>query len=77
MVANSLIDGIRLDMDFPELKLNFELDGPTHRYPSRARFDRERDEYLSVKKGYKVRSPPSPRQQRHTHPLSLSLPVSL
>jgi len=55
MVPNALIDGIRLDMDFPELKLNFELDGPTHMYPSRALFDRERDEYLSVKKGYKVR----------------------
>jgi len=55
MVPNALIDGIRLDMDFPELKLNFELDGPTHMYPSRSLFDRERDEYLSVKKGYKVR----------------------
>jgi len=54
MVSNSLIDGIRLDMDFPELKLNFELDGATHSYPSRALFDKERDEYLSVKKGYKV-----------------------
>lgn len=56
MVPNSLIDGIRLDMDFPDLKLNFELDGPTHKYPARARFDRARDEYLVVKKNYKVRT---------------------
>lgn len=54
MVPNSLVDGIRLDMDFPDLKINFELDGPSHKYPARARFDRARDEYLAVKKGYRV-----------------------
>ncbi len=54
MIANGIIDGFRLDMDFPELSLNIELDGPTHRYPSRARYDRARDEYLQVKKGYKI-----------------------
>lgn len=33
--ANALIDGFRLDMCFPELKLNIELDGPSHGYPAR------------------------------------------
>jgi len=31
MSGNSLVDGFRLDMNFPELKLNVELDGPTHK----------------------------------------------
>jgi len=53
VIINSLIDGFRLDLYFPEVKLNIELDGPAHRYPSRERFDIERDQYLS-KKGYKV-----------------------
>ncbi len=30
--ANSLIDGFRLDFNFHELKLNVELDGPSHRF---------------------------------------------
>jgi len=51
---NSLIDGFRLDMNFPDIKLNVELDGPKHRHPARARFDNNRDEYLRSKKGYKV-----------------------
>ena len=54
MVPNQLLDGFRLDMDFPEIKLNIELDGPSHSYPSKARYDKIRDEYLSVKRGYKV-----------------------
>lgn len=54
MVSNAILDGFRLDMDFPEIKLNIELDGPSHKYPARKRYDRERDEYLSVKKGYQV-----------------------
>ena len=30
-LSNTVLDGFRLDMDFLELKLNIELDGPTHR----------------------------------------------
>jgi hypothetical protein len=47
--SNILVDGFRLDMCFPEIKLNVELDGPTHRYPARLRFDRARDQYLQSK----------------------------
>jgi very-short-patch-repair endonuclease len=52
--ANSLVDGVRLDLDFQDMKLNIELDGPMHRYPARARYDRERDEFLTQAKGYTV-----------------------
>jgi hypothetical protein len=52
--ANCLLDGFRLDMNFEDISLNVELDGPSHRYPARARYDRERDEYLKVRKGYEV-----------------------
>lgn len=54
LLVNSLIDGFRLDMNFPDLKLNVELDGPTHNYPARSRYDRSRDSYLTNKKGYQV-----------------------
>jgi len=54
MVSNAILDGFRLDMDFPDIKLNIELDGPSHKYPARRRYDRERDEYLTIKKGYQV-----------------------
>merc|ERR1711871_861956 len=54
LIANSLVDGIRLDLDFPELKLNVELDGPTHRYPARARYDQVRDQFITQVKGYSV-----------------------
>ena len=54
LLANSLVDGFRLDLNFPEIKLNVELDGPTHKYPARARYDRSRDEFLSKTKGYTV-----------------------
>jgi hypothetical protein len=30
--VNALVDGIRLDMQFPNAMLNVELDGPAHRY---------------------------------------------
>ena len=30
-LSNTVLDGFRLDMDFVEIKLNIELDGPTHR----------------------------------------------
>lgn len=52
-IVNTLVDGFRLDMFFPDSMINFELDGPAHRYPSRAKYDKERDLYLN-KKGYKV-----------------------
>ncbi|KAJ1430676.1 hypothetical protein B484DRAFT_448754 [Ochromonadaceae sp. CCMP2298] len=51
--VNALFDGIRLDMHFPSAMLNVELDGPAHRYASRARYDLERDEYLT-RAGYTV-----------------------
>ena len=54
MISNTLVDGFRLDILFPKIKLNVELDGPTHRYPARARFDKNRDEYLVKMKGYTV-----------------------
>lgn len=54
LIANSLVDGFRLDLDFPELKLNVELDGPTHRYPARARYDQVRDQFMTTVKGYSV-----------------------
>ena len=53
VAINTLFDGFQLDMLFPQLKLNIELDGPTHSYASRVRADRERDAYLSDK-GYTV-----------------------
>jgi len=34
MHGNSLLDGFRLDMNFPDIKLNVELDGPGHRLKS-------------------------------------------
>lgn len=52
--SNSLLDGFRMDFYFPSLNLNVELDGPSHRYPARARFDSQRDEYLRVQKGVTV-----------------------
>lgn len=54
MVSNTIVDGFRMDMLFPVIKLNIELDGPSHRYPARARFDRARDEYLVKRKGFTV-----------------------
>ena len=32
IVTNVIIDGFRLDISFPKIKLNVELDGPSHRY---------------------------------------------
>jgi hypothetical protein len=32
LISNNLRDGFRFDLDFPDLKLNIELDGPSHRY---------------------------------------------
>lgn len=54
VIPNGIVDGFRLDLCFPDIKLNIELDGLSHKYPARARYDRARDEYISVKKNYKV-----------------------
>lgn len=48
--TNSIVDGFRMDFKFDNLNLNIELDGPTHRFPSRYRFDMYRDEYLRNEK---------------------------
>lgn len=48
---NALVDGFRLDMYFPEINFNVELDGTAHGYPARVRFDRERDQFLLEEKG--------------------------
>lgn len=47
--TNTIVDGFRLEFKFDNLNLNIELDGPTHRFPSRFRFDMLRDEYLRNK----------------------------
>lgn len=54
MRPNCLLDGFKLDMHFPDIRMNVELDGPTHQYPSRKRFDKQRDEFLSVRRDYLV-----------------------
>jgi hypothetical protein len=50
---NTLVDGFRLNLCFPDVQLNVELDGPKHQYASRVRSDAARDAYLATK-GYKV-----------------------
>ena len=52
--ANALLDGFRLDLVFPKVKFQVELDSPSHRIPARMRFDRIRDAYLSNTYGYEV-----------------------
>jgi very-short-patch-repair endonuclease len=54
MNSNSLLDGFQLDIDFPEIKLNIELDSAKNKYPSKVRSDRYRDEYLKIKQQYNV-----------------------
>lgn len=54
VLINCLVDGFRLDMLFPDVKLNVELDGPTHKYAARLLADAQRDEYLE-NEGYQVR----------------------
>jgi very-short-patch-repair endonuclease len=53
LVANTLLDGFRMDLCFPGTKLNVELDSPRHRFPAAIRFDRARDAYVEAK-GYEV-----------------------
>jgi len=53
LATNIIVNGFRLDLSFPEIKLNVELDGPSHRDPARARFDRARDRFMAAK-GYEV-----------------------
>ena len=52
--ANALLDGFRLDLVFPKVKFQIELDSPSHRIPARMRFDRIRDAYLANTYGYEV-----------------------
>ena len=52
--CNALINGFRLDMLFKDCSLVIELDGPSHTFPARSRFDRVRDEYLTKKLHYTV-----------------------
>jgi len=47
VLTNVLADGFRMDMLINDLNLVIELDGLTHKYPARARFDKVRDEYLA------------------------------
>lgn len=44
---NILKDGIRIDVFVQDINLAIELDGPSHKLPARARFDKERDEYMT------------------------------
>jgi hypothetical protein len=53
-VANGILDGIQLDLNFPALKLNIELDSARHLYPAQRRQDMSRDEFLTVTKKYEV-----------------------
>jgi hypothetical protein len=66
LVSNVLVDGFRLDMFFPNAKLNIELDGPSHRFPARARFDAARDDYLRLKKGFQIHRIQVCRRDHHT-----------
>lgn len=52
--ANSVIDGVQLDLNFPSLLLNIELDSARHLYPAQRRQDMSRDEFLTVTKKYEV-----------------------
>lgn len=54
VMINCLIDGFSLDMLFPEVGLNVELDGPSHKYAARMLADAQRDDYLQ-NEGYEVR----------------------
>jgi very-short-patch-repair endonuclease len=48
-----IVDGFEMDLYFPALDLNVELDGPFHRTRSARSFNSKRDEYLQ-KKGIQV-----------------------
>lgn len=55
MKTNEFNEGFHMDMWFPELQLNIELDGPAHRYPARLRYDRMRDDFFRQKLNVLVR----------------------
>lgn len=55
VVINCLVAGFQLDMLFPDVQLNVELDGPTHKYAARMLADAQRDDYLQ-NEGFQVRS---------------------
>jgi very-short-patch-repair endonuclease len=48
-----IVDGLEMDLYFPALKLNIELDGPFHRARTARFFDSRRDQHLQ-KKGIHV-----------------------
>jgi very-short-patch-repair endonuclease len=48
-----IVDGLEMDLYFPALNLNVELDGPFHRTRTTRSFNSKRDEYLQ-KKGIQV-----------------------
>jgi very-short-patch-repair endonuclease len=48
-----IVDGFEMDLYFPALNLNVELDGPSHRARTARSFNSKRDEYLQ-KKGIHV-----------------------
>jgi very-short-patch-repair endonuclease len=48
-----IVDGLEMDLYFPALNLNVELDGPFHRARTARSFNSKRDEYLQ-KKGIQV-----------------------
>ena len=52
MRANCLLDCFKLDMHFRDIRMDIELDGSIHKYPSRTRFDMQNDEYLEGKRDY-------------------------
>lgn len=55
VIINAFCDGFRMDLWFPSLRLNVELDGPAHRYPARMRYDQLRDQLLTQKAEVTVR----------------------
>jgi very-short-patch-repair endonuclease len=48
-----IVDGLEMDIHFPDLKLNIELDGPFHRARTARSFNSKRDVHLQ-KKGIQV-----------------------
>jgi very-short-patch-repair endonuclease len=44
-----IVDGLEMDLYFPALNLNVELDGPFHRTKTARSFNSKRDEYLQIK----------------------------
>jgi very-short-patch-repair endonuclease len=49
-----IVDGLEMDLYFPDLKLNIELDGPSHRARTTRSFNSKRDVHLQKKDDIKV-----------------------